>query len=34
MNALITLNGDFIEQQFTLWKADPAKLSPEWRFFF
>ena len=34
MNALITLNGDFIEQQFTLWKADPAKLSPDWRFFF
>jgi 2-oxoglutarate dehydrogenase E1 component len=34
MNALITLNGDLIEEQFTLWKADPAKLSSDWRFFF
>ncbi len=34
MNASITLNGDLIEEQFTLWKADPAKVSLDWRFFF
>jgi len=34
MDSLITLNGDFIEEQFTLWKADPDKLSADWRFFF
>jgi 2-oxoglutarate dehydrogenase E1 component len=32
--ASITLNGDFIEEQFTLWKADPAKVPADWRFFF
>jgi len=32
--ASITLNGDFIEEQFTLWKADPAKVAADWRFFF
>ena len=34
MDSLITLNGDFIEEQFALWKTDPARLSTDWRFFF
>jgi 2-oxoglutarate dehydrogenase E1 component len=34
MDSLITLNGDFIEEQFTLWKTDPNRLSTDWRFFF
>jgi 2-oxoglutarate dehydrogenase E1 component len=34
MNSLITLNAAFIEEQFALWKTDPAKVAPDWRFFF
>jgi 2-oxoglutarate dehydrogenase E1 component len=34
MNTSITLNIDFFEEQFTLWKADPAGVSPDWRYFF
>jgi len=34
MDSLATLNGAFIEEQFTLWKKDPAGVSPDWRFFF
>jgi 2-oxoglutarate dehydrogenase E1 component len=34
MVSMITLNADFIEEQFTLWKADPAQVPPDWRTFF
>jgi len=34
MNSSITLNGNFIEEQFTFWKADPLSVSPDWRSFF
>ncbi len=34
MSSLITLNLDFIEEQFARWKADPEAVSPDWRFFF
>jgi 2-oxoglutarate dehydrogenase E1 component len=34
MVSMITLNADFIEEQFTLWKADPAQVPPDWRIFF
>jgi 2-oxoglutarate dehydrogenase E1 component len=28
------LSADFIDQQYRLWKADPEKLSADWRFYF
>ena len=33
-SSMITLNGAFIEEQFTQWRADPAKVGPDWRVFF
>lgn len=29
-----TLNMDFIDEQYTLWKSDPNAVSRDWRFFF
>ena len=29
-----TLNSDFIDSQYQLWKADPNAVSRDWRFFF
>jgi 2-oxoglutarate dehydrogenase E1 component len=34
MVSMITLNGDFLEEQFTRWKADPALVPADWRAFF
>ncbi|MBW2487745.1 MAG: hypothetical protein JRE72_10005 [Deltaproteobacteria bacterium] len=27
-------NAEFIEEQYKRWKADPASVSADWRFFF
>jgi len=34
MNLTTTWNAEFIDAQYKLWKTEPQKLSPQWRFFF
>ena len=34
MNLAATWNAEFIEEQYKRWKADPASVSNDWRFFF
>jgi 2-oxoglutarate dehydrogenase E1 component len=34
MTSPITLNQDFIESQYRLWKSDPDAVTPDWRHFF
>jgi 2-oxoglutarate dehydrogenase E1 component len=34
MSSFVAPNLDYIEAQYRLWKSDPSRLSPEWRFFF
>ena len=34
MSLAETLNADFIDAQYQLWKNDPQAVSRDWRFFF
>jgi 2-oxoglutarate dehydrogenase E1 component len=34
MDLAVTWNAEFIEEQYKRWKADPASVSHDWRFFF
>ena len=34
MDLATALNAEFIEEQYKRWKADPASVSSDWRFFF
>ncbi|MCU0559384.1 MAG: 2-oxoglutarate dehydrogenase E1 component [Desulfobacterales bacterium] len=34
MSSFVAPNLDYIETQYSLWKSDPSRLSPDWRFFF
>ncbi len=33
-SSLVTLNFDYIEEEYRRWKSDPAAVPPDWRFFF
>ncbi len=34
MSSFVALNLDYVEEQYAIWKSDPGRLSPDWRFFF